>query len=70
MTVDTSTEPAVEPEPGGTAPARRRRNIAATMGLDRFSGIYVWAALILIFSLWVPSLFDTATNARIIAAHT
>ena len=66
MTVDTTTEPAVEPEPGGTAPARRR-NIAATMGLDRFSGIYVWAALILLFSLWVPSLFDTATNARIIA---
>ena len=66
MTVDTSTEPAVEPAPGGTAPARRR-NIAATLGLDRFSGVYVWAALILIFSLWVPSLFDTATNARIIA---
>src|SRR5580704_2900390 len=67
MTVNkTTTEPAVEPEAGGSSPARRR-NIAATMGLDRFSGIYVWAALILLFSLWVPSLFDTATNARIIA---
>src|SRR5271169_1603987 len=67
MTVDkqTSTEPDVEVKAGG--PASRRRNIAATVGLDRFSGIYVWAALILIFSLWVPSLFDTATNARIIA---
>jgi ribose transport system permease protein len=67
MTVNkTTTEPAVEPEAGGSSPARRR-NVAATMGLDRFSGIYVWAALILLFSLWVPSLFDTATNARIIA---
>src|SRR5215472_8221752 len=35
--------------------------------MDRFSGLYVWAVLILIFSLWVPSLFDTATNFRIIA---
>ncbi|MGD0706067.1 MAG: ABC transporter permease [Trebonia sp.] len=67
MTVNkTTTEPAVEPEAGGAA-AARRRNIAATLGLDRFSGVYVWAALILIFSLWVPSLFDTATNGRIIA---
>ena len=47
------------------APARRR--LAAVLGLDRFSGLYVWAILILIFSLWVPTLFDTATNARIIA---
>jgi ribose transport system permease protein len=68
MTVDkqTTTEPGVEPEEGG-APAPVRRKLVVGLGLDRFSGLYVWAALILIFSLWVPSLFDTATNARIIA---
>jgi len=68
MTVDkqTSPEPDVEAK-AGRPPRSARRNIAATIGLDRFSGIYVWAALILIFSLWVPSLFDTATNGRIIA---
>lgn len=68
MTVDkqASTEPNVEPDAGPSAAAARRR-IVVTLGLDRFSGLYVWAALILIFSLWVPSLFDTATNARIIA---
>ena len=68
MTVDkqTTTEPGVEREAGSHA-APSRRKLASVLGLDRFSGLYVWAALILIFSLWVPSLFDTATNVRIIA---
>ena len=68
MTVDkqTTTEPGVEREAGSHA-APSRRKLASVLGLDRFSGLYVWAALILIFSLWVPSLFDTGSNARIIA---
>ena len=67
MTVNKqTTEPGVESKAAGhAAPAGRR--IAVVLGLDRFSGLYVWAILILIFSLWVPSLFDTATNFRIIA---
>jgi ribose transport system permease protein len=32
---------------------RRRINL----GFDRFSGLYVWAALIIVFSLWIPDLF-------------
>ena len=68
MTVNNQTpvEPDVE-NTIGSQPARTRRSVAVTLGLDRFSGLYVWAALILIFSLWVPSLFDTVTNFRIIA---
>ncbi len=68
MTVNKQTplEPDVEPK-AGSQHARARRGLAATLGLDRFSGLYVWAALILIFSLWVPNLFLTATNFRIIA---
>jgi ribose transport system permease protein len=67
MTVDKqTTEPGVERETGGP-PAPARRRITAVLGLDRFSGLYVWAVLILIFSLWVPDLFLTANNARIIA---
>ncbi len=68
MTVDkqATTDPNVEPEAGHSTAAVRRRLIV-TVGLDRFSGLYVWAALILIFALWVPSLFLTATNFRIIA---
>jgi ribose transport system permease protein len=37
-------------------------------GLDRFSGLYVWAILIVVFSLWVPDLFPTTQNFRIIAS--
>ena len=60
----------LEPDPDvqvGSHAARRQRSLAATLGLDRFSGLYVWAVLILIFALWVPNLFLTATNFRIIA---
>ena len=68
MTVDkqTTSEPDVE-RPAGGRPGQRRRRLSVILGFDRFSGLYVWAALILIFSLWVPSLFDTGNNARIIA---
>lgn len=45
-------------------PASRRR---WTFGLDRFSGLYVFAALILVFGLWIPDLFLTTSNLRSIA---
>jgi ribose transport system permease protein len=35
--------------------------------MDRFSGLYVWAALIILFSFWVPDTFPTSDNAKIIA---
>jgi ribose transport system permease protein len=65
--------PAVDQEPvvssleetvtGGTArPARKW-----SLGLDRFSGLYVWAGLIVIFGIWMPDLFLTRDNARIVA---
>ena len=68
MTVDkqATSEPDVERTADGR-PKRARRKLSVVLGFDRFSGLYVWAVLILIFSLWVPSLFDTANNARIIA---
>ncbi|HEV2255368.1 MAG TPA: hypothetical protein VGS06_19480, partial [Streptosporangiaceae bacterium] len=59
-------EPDVESNAGGRS-EQVRRSLTGALGLDRFSGLYVWAALILIFSLWVPNLFLTATNFRIIA---
>ena len=37
------------------------------LGLDRYSGLYVWGALIVLFGIWVPDLFLTTTNARIVA---
>jgi len=57
-----SVAPATEPSPQPEKPKSH-----FSFGLDRFSGLYVWAALILIFAIWVPSLFLTAQNARIVA---
>lgn len=48
--------------PDAHAAARR-----LSFGLDRFSGLYVWAALIVLFALWVPETFLTTNNARIVA---
>ena len=43
---------------------RRRINL----GFDRFSGVYVWVALIIVFSLWIPSLFFQLDNAKTVLA--
>ncbi|MFI0447417.1 ABC transporter permease [Actinomadura sp. 6N118] len=46
-------------------PGRPRR--MPHLGLERFSGLYVWAAAIAIFAVWVPDTFLTIANARIVA---
>jgi len=38
------------------------------IGLDRFSGLYLWAAFILIFGLWVPSLFLSMSTVHLVAS--
>jgi ribose transport system permease protein len=63
------------PAPGAAAgrtatrSGRRRRGPATALGLDRFSGLYVWAAVIAIFAFWVPSTFLTGNNFRLIAGQ-
>jgi ribose transport system permease protein len=47
------------------ASASPRRRLS--FGLERFSGLYVWGALILLFAIWVPDTFLTSSNAKIIA---
>ncbi len=47
---DAQTAPAPE---GASSKPKRRLNL----GFDKYSGLYVWAALILVFSLWIPDLF-------------
>ncbi|HEU5267719.1 MAG TPA: ABC transporter permease [Jatrophihabitans sp.] len=44
-------------------PTKKRR---FSLGMDRFSGLYVWAVLIVLFSIWVPDTFPTEDNAKII----
>jgi ribose transport system permease protein len=38
------------------------------LGVDRFSGLYLWAFFIIAFSVWRPSLFPTASTAHTIAS--
>jgi len=40
-----------------------------TLGFDRFSGLYVWAALILLFAIWIPHTFLTTNNFQITAGN-
>jgi ribose transport system permease protein len=55
--------PAPDGNPGPGATKRRKINL----GLDRFSGLYVWVAIIVLFAIWIPDLFLTEGNFRIIA---
>ena len=51
-----------------TKPARRR-SLLGVLGLDRFSGIYVFVATFIVFSLWVPDTFVQADNFKLIASQ-
>lgn len=42
--------------------AKPKRKIK--LGFDKYSGLYVWALLILIFSLWIPDLFLQASTFK------
>ncbi|MDV7133356.1 ABC transporter permease [Williamsia muralis] len=62
---ETATSPKGPPPTGGNQAGRGRRKI--NLGLDRFSGIYVWVAIIVLFAIWIPDTFMTEGNFRIIA---
>jgi ribose transport system permease protein len=56
---DVQTAPAPD---GATAKPKRRINL----GFDKYSGLYVWALLVVIFALWIPDLFLSWDNFRTI----
>src|SRR5215210_6331967 len=58
-------DPATRPETTHEEKTSRGFNL----GLDRFSGLYVWAALIILFALWVPDTFLRANNLSIVAGQ-
>src|SRR5277367_6766222 len=39
-----------------------------SLGLDRFSGLYIWAAFILIFAIWIPQYFLASATVHTIAS--
>ena len=47
--------------------AHDRRRIS--LGLDRFSGLYIWALFIVIFAVWQPQLFPTMATVHSIASE-
>ncbi|WP_238429308.1 ABC transporter permease [Frankia nepalensis] len=40
-----------------------------SLGLDRFSGLYLWALFVAVFAIWVPHLFLTAGTVHSVAAQ-
>jgi len=44
------------------------RLLRRDLGLDRFSGVYVIVAMLIVFSIWEPTTFGTLGNAKVILA--
>lgn len=63
--VDVDREVAAKPE----APEEEPRGRRFSLGLDRFSGLYVWAALIIVFALWVPETFLRLNTLTVVAGN-
>jgi len=60
----------VEISPGDAAqggPAAPRHSLADRLGLGRLSGVYVWAAFIVIYAVWIPHTFLTVATAQSVA---
>jgi ribose transport system permease protein len=48
---------------------RRRRSFLQYVALDRLSGLYTLAVLVVVFAVWVPDIFLTSSTARSIGAN-
>ncbi len=42
--------------------------LPGNLGFDRFSGLYLWGALIVVFTVWQPTLFPTGATVHSVAA--
>ncbi len=49
---------------GAPEAAKPKRRI--NLGFDKYSGLYVWAILVIIFAIWIPDLFLSWDNAKTI----
>jgi ribose transport system permease protein len=62
-----TSNPVVANQPATTDMRRVRRRV--TFGLDRFSGLYLWAAFIVVFGVWKPDLFLTSVTLRTVTSQ-
>jgi ribose transport system permease protein len=67
MTMTEAPAPATRAEsqqlsaPAGT---RLRRRLTGALAFDRVGAVYVWLAIILVFTIWVPETFPNASTAK------
>lgn len=69
-TIDSSSAAAPAPaaaRDGAVAQPPGRRKLS--LGLDNYSGLYVWALVIIAFSIWEPTTFPTLLNVRVLAGN-
>jgi len=62
-TVPTAERPTSTGQEPGPAPARRVPRLRPP-SMTRYSGVWIWAAFILVFALWVPETFLTSITAQ------
>ena len=48
--------------------AKRTRKLP-NVGLDRFSGVYLWVVFIVIFTIWSPQIFPTMSTVHSVASQ-
>jgi ribose transport system permease protein len=66
MSTHTEITPVAPPEsPGETGDGRRRRRF--DLGFGRFSGLYIWVLLVIVFCIWLPDTFATSQTLRSVA---
>jgi ribose transport system permease protein len=56
-------------EPSATKAADSAAKRKSKLGFDRFSGLYVWALLIIIFAILIPELFISVQTPRIVVSN-
>jgi ribose transport system permease protein len=60
-----STQDTIRPDQDPSPPHHDK--ISITSSLSRFTGLWVWAAVIIVFALWIPHDFLTGSTAKSIA---
>jgi len=65
-----SRDPQRDPGEPSTSPTPNSGGILRSfnLGVDKFSAVYVWGILMIIFAFWIPDKFMTEQNFRIIAS--
>lgn len=74
MSVDNDTTAAQAPvpdveeqkSPATAATVSQTSRLVSLLQLDRFSALWIWAVLVLLFGLWVPDTFLTWSNVQIV----